>query len=142
MNTFTEKTMNRKIKFRVWCKGTSDNLNFNKPRWINPNDFIFRKYYPYFPDLDVDNKHFEIVQFTGLEDKNGREIYEGNIIRVSYKMDELGDTETYVSAVVFEDGAFGDKFDCFFSYSFIPSFQMEVLGNIFENQELLEGAKP
>jgi uncharacterized phage protein (TIGR01671 family) len=136
MNTFTEKTMNKKIKFKVWCKGTSDNPNFNKPRWINPNDFIFRKYYPYFPDLDVDSEHFEIVQFTGLEDKNGKEVFEGDIIRVTYDMD--GEIETYLSPVVFEGGAFGDKFDCFFSYSFIPSFQMEVLGNIFENPELLK----
>jgi uncharacterized phage protein (TIGR01671 family) len=86
----------------------------------------------------INESPYVIQQFTNLQDHNGKDIYEGDIIQVSYRMDELGDTERYVSSVVFQDGAFGDEYDYFCNYSFLPSFYMEVLGNIFENPELLK----
>ena len=32
-------------KFKVWCKGISDDVNFNTPRWISLTDCTFTKYY-------------------------------------------------------------------------------------------------
>jgi uncharacterized phage protein (TIGR01671 family) len=119
----------RKLKFRVWDH--QENIfESDSSFWIYQSgelDHDFKR---------TNNGEYTVQQFTGLEDKNGKEVFEGDIIIVTYDMD--GEIETYLSPVVFEDGAFGDKFDCFFSYSFIPSFQMEVLGNIFENPELLK----
>jgi uncharacterized phage protein (TIGR01671 family) len=67
-----------------------------------------------------------IMQFTGLKDKNGIEIYEGDIL----------DTKCVVS---FNDGMFGifDKHNYMGLNSYMSKFR-EVIGNIYENPELLQ----
>jgi uncharacterized phage protein (TIGR01671 family) len=72
-----------------------------------------------------------LMQFTGLLDKNGREIYEGDVVR-----DESGATAVYWSAAM---GAWAvqDSDDCAFLLADC-SESMEIIGNIYENPELLE----
>ena len=106
----------RPIKFRAWDE---DNKRMFTPQRI---------------DADGDNKVYDgygcydmpVMQFTGLSDKNGKEIYEGDII------DERG----IVGVVVFRDGGFcvkwGDgMWDCIID-------DITILGNVHENPELLE----
>lgn len=66
------------------------------------------------------------MQFTGLHDKNGKEIYEGDIV----KRDLDGD----VGMVEIDSGVFTMSGDCQ-----LPLFQetVEIIGNIYENPELL-----
>lgn len=72
---------------------------------------------------------FELMQFTGLKDKNGKEIYEGDILEyVERDWNKLKDL-TVRCDVVFEDGAFKPSID--------PE-NSEVIGNIYENPELLK----
>lgn len=77
-----------------------------------------------------------IGQFIGLLDKNGREIYEGDIVKC----------DKFVYEVVFEEKRFasyglcrkGDMFMHYFGEA-MESQQCEVIGNIYDNLELLKG---
>jgi uncharacterized phage protein (TIGR01671 family) len=82
--------------------------------------------------------HFPLMQFTGLLDANGKEIYEGDIVR------EQIDREEFILTV-----AWDAERTCFDLYEYRePTYandmwnatgnQTEVIGNIYENPELLE----
>lgn len=89
---------------------------------------------------------YNIMQYTGLHDENGKEIYEGDIIEFSYDM-FVGNFDTFVAKgkVVFEEGAFcveafenerTTEGEAYLLYS-INLDTIEVIGNIYENKELL-----
>ena len=89
---------------------------------------------------------YNIMQYTGLHDKNGKEIYEGDIIEFSYDM-FVGNFDTFIAKgkIVFEDGAFYVEIfenerttegEAYLLYS-INLDTIEVIGNIYENKELL-----
>ena len=88
-----------------------------------------------------------IGQFTGLLDKNGKKIYEGDIVRHPYvdpifrDLVEPKDGDGVTSEVVFHDGAFVVKYDVN-DYIYLDGFTrhgyVEVIGNIHENSELVK----
>lgn len=88
-----------------------------------------------------------VGQYTGLKDENGKEIYEGDIIEFSYDM-FVGNFDTFIAKgkVVFEEGAFyvevfenerTTKDEAYLLYS-INLDTIELMGNIYDNPELLE----
>ena len=83
-------------------------------------------------------KGFELMQFTGLTDKNGREIYEGDIFQEKTKNPKTG-KRVPSWCVVWKDGMFTDEFgDKTLGELLRYSLEIEVLGNIYENPELLK----
>lgn len=127
--------MTRELKFRVWDGEKFLRSSFGK----KDAEFISLKIeggiLPQYGGLINYHKTMVVQQYTGLKDKNGKEIYEGDIFKGGeYKWD----------AVEFEDGQFEvnlmgarvfslQELCCDIDYE-LP----EVIGNIFENPELLK----
>lgn len=87
-----------------------------------------------------------VGEFTGLRDKNGREIYEGDIVLGKFLVYKNSDIETGV--IVFDQGMFA--FNCKRTKQYpnneawFPLLELvdrEVIGNVYENPELLEGKR-
>lgn len=144
--------MNRDIKFKIWDKEEKKflqinwegedtrhtkgkaNICYSDSVYVTLSGYVNEDGWPYEVDADI-------LQYTGLKDKNGKEIYEGDILSIKiYSGDKViveGKT-----VVEFKNGCFGviwghDK--AFLSLNSFFKAKFEVIGNIYENPELLEG---
>ena len=74
-------------------------------------------------------------QYTGLKDKNGKEIYEGDIVTLTGEWEEIEYDDCYI--IAFENGCFrvGDGYDNEAGH-YLSDWR--IIGNIHENPELLE----
>ncbi|MEN4439032.1 YopX family protein [Staphylococcus hominis] len=82
-------------------------------------------------------KNFELMQSTGLKDKNGAEIYEGDIVQHSEKPNPCFSYPFEVIQARTGEWRL-DNFRCGTVLAFSNQDELEVLGNIYENPELLE----
>ena len=135
----------REIKFRAWDKEDKrmiiDEQDFIPVKVTNKGVLRLNPHHKENFWEFIDEERFEIMQYTGIKDKNGREIYEGDIIST--------DLDRPFNIVVFRNGAF--MFQChdngkdYYDYMFSVEEESdrweygEVIGNIYENPELLEG---
>lgn len=84
-----------------------------------------------------------IGQYTGLHDKNGKEIYEGDILHVIAETDDIHDYITQVSTNgLYEVDLVGCEYDitilAWLSANYDECCTIEVIGNIYDNPELLK----
>ena len=138
--------MNRDIKFRLWSiigkkfiKTDNPNLDFV----INSNGYLYliENFYgeiDVLPQMDI-----KVLQFTGLQDKNGIEIYEGDILKYKFPYDRR---KVHTSAVTYLETQASFGIVDFYGNN-IPLYDItanncfEIIGNICETPRTFEGKK-
>lgn len=126
--------MTREIRFRAWIKDAPmcyepSGMYYQESQYLS--SFI-RRIYDQYGTGHPSNLKFDLeerlMQYVGLNDKNDREIYEGDIVK-----DKNGNHE-----IIFRMGSFwAKKGDMQTPLCLWWSSAIEVIGNIYENQGLL-----
>lgn len=124
----------RELKFRAWHDGG---------KYPDEAEMIYDNQYYVFKWL-YEGQPVTVMQFTGLKDKNGADIYEGDIVKLNYFNGSK--SKEHVEVVEFKDGRFdltwtiNKLFKSFRSRSCFHGHPdaFEVIGNIYENPELLK----
>lgn len=138
----------REIKFRAWLESLQVMVSVHKIEFLDDGNYkIFFKNLQDGKYIDcalapssmisrssTKGDRFALMQYTGLKDKNGKEIYESDIVK--YKT--ISRTLPYNTApVVFFEGAFRLSESRIFTLRDYLSADLEVVGNIYKNPELL-----
>ena len=140
----------RQIKFRAWSKNLKEMCKvhsmdiFKIPKHIelvvNPSGE---------EDGDLSTSSFDdviVMQFTGIKDKNEKEIFEGDILKIH---DLKGVTNDFIAQICWSEKelswAFKERLHwqrpTESMWAWILDKELEVIGNIYENPQLLEGKK-
>ena len=118
----------RDIKFRCWYD--------NKMYKVVDIDFAYEKINLFGADI-INFKDGKLMQYTGLKDKNGKEIYEGDVIKGL--VISLDQKRTFIIIGVVKYKEYGFYLETREGTYAITDFEeSEVIGNIYDNPELLE----
>lgn len=147
----------RKIKFRAWDKDT-DKMVYSAqvyPRSMykfefdlfNEFDFKLMKMIDRYNVTDDEGNDtyqevFEaieanIMQYTGMKDVNGKEIYEGDIVKIKFM--SMFEDKHFIGVVKFYDGSFSVDNEKLQKAHFLfnETHILQIIGNIYEDPELL-----
>ena len=120
--------MSREIKFRAWDKHHNSMEYINDLYWFEENGIH-----------NFNDDNYVFMQNTGLKDKNGKEIYDSDIVKVTWGSGKIVFYEVkYCGSLGYHylrdtKNKEDDDIICIYDYS-----QMDVIGNVFDNPELLK----
>jgi len=138
----------REIKFRAWDK--ENEYMENPESWlllVAQTGRVYRSS-PIKAPYPAPEGQYILMQYTGLKDKRGKEIYEGDIVRFYQCKDKKGgawlslykDYREWLGEIIFEEGEFRIGATKYIGKSNIEEREVgswEVIGNIYENPNLL-----
>ncbi|AXU28764.1 YopX family protein [Clostridioides difficile] len=120
------------LKFREWNKNGKEMYSYDEMMCYSKNllrEWVYSGVY-----LPTSNENFEVMIYTGLKDCIRKEIYEGDIVSYILSFEE------FIGEVKFEEGFFvidnemlGENVGLFHEIAVV-----KVIGNIYENPEMLE----
>jgi uncharacterized phage protein (TIGR01671 family) len=119
----------REIKFRAWDTETKEmSYDFLSKNWLK---------------VCIESPYVELMQYTGLEDRNGKEIYEGDVgegEHATYLIQWNVEKAQYQAKIVKTKSVLSKN--CSFPlWQYIENdggCRIEIIGNVYENPELLE----
>lgn len=139
----------RTLKFRVWDKAEN--------KWLLGYDYPDLGGFSLFGEMvlvgefahvinieKLSNDDYAVMQFTGLKDKNGKEIYEGDVIQIDAFYENIphyptdNQTDDLIGIVKYVNGSFeADSVPLYVFYE-TNNPELEIIGNIHENPDLLD----
>ena len=134
-----------KVKFKIWDKTHNKWLTSNCGEFLltQEGNAVFHMNGDNPLEVLIEQIDYEVLLYTGLKDRNAKEIYEGDIVEC-----KCGNTgKTILRQVEYIGVSFCTKNGSFYNqktkqreYSYVPlKPYVKVVGNIYENPELLEG---
>ena len=126
--------MNREIKFRVWDNAVKKYLSLKDYQDLgaieveNDGTLTLSPRYRFLINMMIMPERFVPQQYTGLKDKNGVEIYEGDKVKAKFYDKEV------VGEIGFSDGCFLLWNSCVSDNQLFVFDDIEVIGNIYENE--------
>lgn len=147
--------MSRQLKFRAWQREEDEEYS----RMISSEQGVLTAIKHVYGGTgiatgsgfsDINNQpepgRYELMQYTGLKDKNGNEIYEGDIVKTHFSFNHNVEQGPFIITWNKDKAMFEgvkpekNKDDYLRRFSFFPEqeFIYEIVGNIYENPELLK----